>query len=90
MQAFVNGAWHRKMPDVAETPCAVQFVLAPTRTRREKLTHREGRLCTDGCFTPRELELASENDRRAQEEEDRRAQRDHIDSLFRSLPQGDD
>lgn len=84
MQVFLVGQWHRKMADINETACEVPFTNS-FRTRREQLTHADGGLCSF-CFTPRERRRASENDKRAHEETERRARRETIDSLFKALP----
>lgn len=85
VQVWLFGQWHRKMADADETACEVPFHLAGTRTRREQLTHADGLLC-GGCFTVRELRKASENDKRSADEEERRRQREDIDSLFKAMP----
>lgn len=65
VQALVMGAWHRTMPgEPMELACECPV---PVRhhppTRREQLTNRGGTpLCTEGCFTARELAKAIAND----------------------------
>jgi hypothetical protein len=67
VQALVMGAWHRTMPgEPMELACECPV---PVRhhppTRREQLTNRGGTpLCTEGCFTARELAKAIANDER--------------------------
>lgn len=84
VQVFLLGEWHRKIVDLNETSCEVPFH-PREKTRREQLTHSEGRLC-GVCFTPRELRRATENDNRTAEEDERRRQREDIDARFKALP----
>ena len=51
MHVYVEGCWHRRMPDLSATSCDVQYNAQFAPTRREELV---GELCSD-CFTPAEL-----------------------------------
>lgn len=84
MQVKLCGVWHRRLPDADRSACDVPFKAFGTECRREVLTNRDGGLCTD-CFTRVELEHATANDARDRAEEERRRQREDIDSYFRPL-----
>lgn len=100
VQALVMGAWHRTIPgEPIELACECPV---PVRhyppTRRELLTNRGGTpLCTDGCFTPRELERARLNDEKtlareaAEEAEEQKRRDEFFASLRKKRPtnQGD-
>lgn len=45
-----DGCWHRRMPDLSETPCEMRINTQFAPLRRESLV---GPLCP-GCFTPHE------------------------------------
>lgn len=93
VHALVLGAWHRTMPgDPLELACDCPVpVKHYPPTRREMLTNRGGTpLCTEGCFTPRELAKARANDERAaareaaEEQEEQQRREDFFDRLKRN------
>jgi len=57
MQVHVEGAYHRRTPDLAMTACGHHRIAGEfCPTRREELKHPLSRDC--GCFTPFELSIA--------------------------------
>ena len=56
MQVYVNGAHHRRTPDLATTACGILIAGEFCPSRREELRHPLSRDC--GCFTPFELSIA--------------------------------
>jgi hypothetical protein len=79
MQVQVDGAWHRRTPDLRETACGEPIHSEFAATRREVLTMEGGGLC-ETCHTPHEIRRAAENDAAAveatAEEERKRAEKD--------------
>lgn len=60
MQVYVDGAYHRRTPDLATTACGLPVHSEFTNARREELTHPLSREC--GCFTPFELSKADDTE----------------------------
>jgi len=52
MHVYVDGAWHRRLPDLSRTACGLKFNSQFSRLRREELKHPMRRC----CFT--EVEIA--------------------------------
>jgi hypothetical protein len=65
MQVYVDGAYHRRTPDLATTACGVPYHSEFSKPRREELTHPLSRDC--GCFTPFELTRADAAKRELEE-----------------------
>ncbi len=57
MQTYVQGAWHRRMPDLSETSCGQSIDSPRAPVRRNEL---RGDLCPI-CHTERELLKTAEN-----------------------------
>lgn len=53
-----EGHRHRRLPDLSATSCGERYHAQFTPVLREELTHRNGELCRDGCFTAVELAIA--------------------------------
>jgi hypothetical protein len=58
-----NSRRHRRLPDLSGTSCGQKYHSAYASVFREELTHKDGRLCEDGCFTPLELAIADREER---------------------------
>lgn len=52
------GRRHRRLPDLSGTSCGQKYHSGFAPVFREELTHKDGRLCEDGCFTETELAIA--------------------------------
>lgn len=55
MHVYVEGCWHRRMPDLSATACDVRYNAQFAPTRREELV---GDMCGK-CFTQPELARAA-------------------------------
>lgn len=56
MHVHLEGAWHRRTPDMSHSACELVIDGQRCALRREELA---GQLCTRGCFTRFELALAA-------------------------------
>ncbi len=66
MQVLVEGAYHRRTPDLDLTACGLHRIHSGfCPLRREVLEHPLSRDC--GCFTPYELTKADEAERKKYE-----------------------
>jgi hypothetical protein len=59
-----NSRRHRRLPDLSGTSCGQTYHSGFTSVLREELTHKDGRLCEDGCFTRLELDIADREEAR--------------------------
>lgn len=86
MHVLLNGERHRTIPGENETSCEETYLVMHTPTRREQLTHAEGKLCPH-CFTPFEIARATRNDDLARQREEREAEerRRSNEEFFASL-----
>lgn len=60
MQVYVEGAWHRRMPDLSETACELRIDSQRSPVRRNEL---RGDLCPI-CHTAAEMERADDTNRK--------------------------
>jgi hypothetical protein len=54
---------HRRLPDLSGTSCGRKYHSEFASVYREELTHANGKLCEDGCFTKVELAIADAEER---------------------------
>jgi hypothetical protein len=55
---------HRRLPDLSGASCGQKYHAGFASVYREELTHANGRLCEDGCFTKVELAIADAEERK--------------------------
>ena len=60
MHVYLDGAWHRRLPDLSATACEAHILTQFAPLRREELS---GDLC-ETCFTSGERKRAAANNRK--------------------------